>query len=176
MGKKVDSHVKNSKTIIKNFRKSKDDGNTYALNLKTWEIDDKMGPRKIGTVYGYYDSATEDFLSAKYETPMGEIVKILQEWEEHNKCEQLTKEQITDIRRFLTMLMVREPSMIDKVEAKTVIAKELGIKPTPSKFVQLLEKTDLVDIFFAKHYPVCVFNEANKTFISSIKGFHVCLL
>lgn len=172
---KVDSHVQNSRTIIKNFRKSVEDGNTYALNLKTWNIDEKKGPSKIGIIYGYYNKDTEDFLSAKYETPVGNVIKILQGWEEEKTCGLLTNEQQIDIARFLTMLMVREPSMIDKTEAKTVIAKELGIKPTPSEFVHMLEKTNLVNIFFANHYPVCIFNEANKKFVSSIKGFCVWL-
>lgn len=169
--KKIDSHVQNSRTIIKNFRKSDEDGNTYALNLKTWEIDDKKGPSKIGVIYGYYDSNTEEFLSSKYETPIGNIVKKLQGWEAQNTVSSLTASEITDIGRFLTMLMAREPSMIDQAVAKTVIAKELGLKPTPSNFVHMLEKTDLVNTFFDLHYPVVVFNKTDKKFISSIKGF-----
>ena len=44
MAKKINSHVQLSKGIIKNFAKSEDDGNIFALNLNTWEIDDKKGP------------------------------------------------------------------------------------------------------------------------------------
>lgn len=173
MGKKIDSHVQNSRTIIKNFKKSEEDGNTCALDLTTWKIDEKRGPSKIGIIYGYFNKETELFLSSKYETPIGNAVKRIKEFESNNTIELLTASEILDIKRYLAMLMVREPSLIEKTVAKTIIAKELGIKPTPSEFVKLLEQTTLVDTFFDNHYPVIVFNKTNTSFISSIKGFYV---
>lgn len=85
----------------------------------------------------------------------------------------LTDSEILYIKRFLTMLMIREPSLIDKTVEKTIIAKELGVKPTPSKFVKMLEHTNLVDKFFENHYPVIIFNKTSKPYISSIRGFCV---
>lgn len=171
MAKKINSHVQLSKGIIKNFAKSEDDGNIFALNLNTWEIDDKKGPGKTGVIKGYFNRETEQFLCNNYETPVGNIIQKLKEFETQNKPAVLAKDEMCAISRFLAMLMTRDPSMIEQTMAKTIIAKFLEIKPTPSRFVRLPEDTDLIKTFFDDHYPVIVFNKSTKSFVSSIKGF-----
>lgn len=169
----MDSHVLNSKSIIKNFKISETNGNVYSLNLNTWEIEDKKGPNGIGTILDYFDKETEDYLSKNVERPLGLIVKKLKENELNKNVFTLNENEIDHIRNFLTVLLCREPSIIEKTYEKSLIVKELGIKLTPSKFIKLVNNTQLKHIYFGNHYPVIVFNESNVSFISSISGFHL---
>ena len=168
----IDSHVQLSRLVIKEFKISETNGNTYVLDIPNNSIYEK-GPSRIGIIKSYYDKSTEKYLSDKYETPMGQIIKELKDWEITDSANLLNEQQIKVISEFLTVLFVREPSLIDKTVEKTIFAKALGIKPTPSKFVRLLEKTTLVADFFNNHYPVVAFNKNERKFISSINGFYV---
>lgn len=83
----INSHVQLSKFLIANFsNKHSINNNAYCnkndmswiLYLKTKGITlDK--PKKIGTIYGYYDDKTENMLSLE-ETKFGEFINKIQEW------------------------------------------------------------------------------------------------
>jgi len=176
MAKKIDSHVQISKAIIKEFRLSKDDGNVYALNLKTRKISVK-GPRKIGTINGYYNAEVEKELSDIYETPVGNIIKTLKDV---YGCLVINKPipsvLDSDVENFLIRfqfkLMSRDPSILEGSYEKSVIAKGLGIKPTNSGFSKIVDKTN-PEVLFKGYRVLCIFNTSSKSFVSSISGYCV---
>ena len=176
MAKKIDSHVQISKAIIKEFRLSKDDGNVYALNLKTLKISVK-GPRKIGTINGYYNAEVEKELSDIYETPVGNIIKTLKDVYGclvTNKpiASVLDSDVENFLIRFQFKLMSRDPSILEGSYEKSVIAKGLGIKPTNSGFSKIVDKTN-PEVLFKGYRVLCIFNTSSKSFVSSISGYCV---
>ena len=170
----IRSHIQNSKFIIKKFKISDSNGCVRVLSTLDGSISNK-GPMELGTQDDYYDSDTEQYLSNNYESPFAAIVNHLLECEKNNLSIILAGQDIETIKKFLVMLFVRKPSLLDESYNKTTIAKALGIKPSPSSFVRLLEKTSLVDDLLGQLNFVAVYNKNvnNKKFVSSIRGFSV---
>ena len=168
----IRSHVQNSKFIIKQFKISDSNGCVRALNILDGSISDK-GPMEIGTQIDYYDSDTEQYLSNNYESPFALVVNKFLNCEIDELSPTFSENDIQSVKKFLIMLFIRKPSLLDESYDKTVIAKALGIKPSPSTFVRLLEQTNLVDELLGdlEIVAICNKNSNNKKFVSSIRGF-----
>ena len=170
----IRSHVQNSRFIIKRFRISNTNGCVKVLNLKDGTILEK-GPMEIGTQNDYFDEETEQFLSNRYESPFAAVVNSIENDCKNGVYNTFSNEFIDAAKRFLIMLFIRKPEILDKSFDSTKIAKFLNYKPTPSEFVRLLEKTELVDQLLGDKKMVVVlnYNTNDKKFISSVKGFSV---
>lgn len=169
---KVDSHVQLPKSIINNFRISKENGNVYVLNLDTREIEEK-GPKKIGIKYGHYNEMIEELLCKKYEHPLSLIKNKLEKWNQDHAAGMLSEEEIETIKSFLKMLICRDPQMIEDVYSGSVLAKFFGIKPSASDIVRYADKINLNNKYFADNYPVIIFNNTKVPFVTSISGVYL---
>lgn len=172
----IRSHVQNSKFIIKRFKKSGSDGNVRALDLNDWSIKDK-GPMETGTIDDYFDSETEHFLSDQYESPVGNLINNIIKAEENGTNYIVSSTDIDDLKKFLMMLFLRNPQILDGSYKKTAIAKNIGLKPSPSNFIEIIDKKipEFVSKYLANLNPVLLFNKNinGRVFISSVKGFSV---
>lgn len=168
----INSHVQNSKVVIKQFSISNKDGRVSTLNLKNGIIG-KSSPKNIGTKFGYYDDIAEQLLSSKVETPMGIIIKKLKEIEKLDRCVNFSDKEINQISSFIIVLFLRSPQIVKGTNIKSVFAKLLGIKISPSDIIKTIEDTSIIEKFSKNHYPVIIFNESNVKFISSISGLIV---
>lgn len=161
----VESHIINSWFLIDKFRISHNDGQVFTLNLKDLKLSRK-GPKELGTEFGYYNDDVEKYLSSKYEGPFSQLLnKIID-----NNDYQLSQDDCDLIADFLVALYVRNPDILPKTYAKSILAKTLNITITPSDIVRVCEKTNLRNIFFANHYPMIIVNNSSVDFISSIYG------
>ena len=136
--KQVNSHVQNSKSIIKEFGISANDGNTYVINVPNKTIEIK-GPEKIGVIKGYFDKDGEKFLCKAYETPLGNVISKIKTNSLNGAVVKLNVDEINIIADFLVMLLVREPSIIVSTLDKTIIAKMIGYNPTHTEFIKKVE-------------------------------------
>lgn len=168
----INSHVQNSKVVIKQFSISDKDGRVLTLNLKNGLIR-KTSPKNIGTKFGYYDDNAEQLLSSKFETPMGIIIKKLKDIEKIDRCVNFNEKEIEQISRFIIVLFLRSPQIVEGTNIKSIFANLLNIKITPSDIIKTIENTSIIEQFSKNHYPVVIFNENEVKFISSISGLIV---
>ena len=172
----IRSHVQNSKFIIKRFKISDSNGNVRALDLNDWTIKDK-GPMETGTIEDYFDENAEQFLSQKYEGPVGKIVSNVIKANENGTSYTVSVGDIENLKKFLMMLFLRNPAILDSSYDKTVLAKQFGLKPTPSHFLDLIDIKipEFVARYLANLKTVLIFNKntTGRVFVSSVKGFSV---
>lgn len=168
----INSHIQNSKVIIKQFAISNKDGRISTLNLKSGVIG-KTSPKNVGTKFGYYDDRAEQLLSSKFETPMGIIIKKLKEIEKLDRCVNFSEKEIEQISSYIIVLYLRSPQIVKGTNIKSIFANLLNIKITPSDIINRIENTSIIDQFSKNHYPVIIFNETDIKFISSISGLIV---
>jgi|SRR5690554_311883 len=105
----IDSHVQINKGLLDNFSKKhevKNNGHvnknkmTWVLNVKTKSIELKS-PKKVGTVFGYYNDSIEESLSL-IEGEFGVFISKLKGWIKNKKEFNLVEYEI--ILKEFTML------------------------------------------------------------------------
>lgn len=164
----VNSHIINSKFIMKQFKISSTDGQVHSLDMTNLKLS-KKGPGELGTEEGYYDDETEKYLSDLYEGPLSKLLETLI----NNPYHDLSQYDCNLIGDFLVALYARDPDMLPKTYKKTVIAKGLNIPINASYLVRACEGTDLRKEFFDDHFPMILINNSPVDFISSVYGCSV---
>lgn len=164
----VNSHIINSKFIMKQFKISSIDGQVHILDMTNLKLSRK-GPGELGTEEGYYDDETEKYLSDLYEGPLSRLLEILI----NNPDYDLNQDDCNLIGDFLVALYARDPDILPKTYEKTVIAKGLNISINASDLVRTCERTNLRKEFFDDHFPMILINNSSVDFISSVYGCSV---
>ena len=166
----INSHIINSKFIMKQFKISSTDGQVHILDMSNLKLSRK-GPGELGTEEGYYDDETEKYLSDLYEGPLSRLLKILI----NNPDYDFNQDDCNLIGDFLVALYARDPDILPKTYEKTVVAKGLNIPINASDIVRTCENTRLRNMFFDDHFPMLLINNSSLDFISSVYGCSVTI-
>ena len=161
----VDSHIINSRFLIDQFRISPTDGQVFTLNLKNLKLSRK-GPKELGVEFGYYDDDAEQYLSHEYEGPLSQLLHRIIDDNDY----QLSQDERDLIADFLVVMYARNPDILPKTYAKSILAKELNITITASDIVRICGNTNLRNLFFDDHCPMIIINNSSVGFVSSIYG------
>lgn len=171
----MNSHIQLPCFIIRNFAISPTDGNVHALDLKSGRIFKKT-PRKLGTEENYYDREVEDYFSKTFEKPLGDLIARVEKC--HRKPGESTNITLDDymtVGRFMVMLLVRDPALLDTLKKYGDLRNLDSISKTPSDLVRFFAKDNSIDQLtremLGNNQLAFVFNETNTSFISSTRGF-----
>lgn len=114
MQNEVNSHVQNTKSILKNFENESRE--LYYLDLNSNKIE-ISNSKKLGTIKGYYYLHIENFLHKKVENGIGNIFKDVSDFAENKKREIIIK-NIDKVKKYVEYSIIRGKKYLEYVKEK----------------------------------------------------------
>lgn len=126
----VKSHIQMPRCILKRFEKNE---KFYYYDVEKKIIGKNGHAKSLNTQYGYYSPDFEEFLSNNIESPIGELLKALDEFDFEQPNFGLSNEFELRTRRLFYSLISRSPSFHNEINNR-------------SDFFRLLNEQDQHDL------------------------------
>lgn len=169
----MNSHIQVPKCVLKNFSNEKK--SLYYYDVKKECI--KIGSAKtLNTSEGYYSKKVEDILSAEIESPLGQLIALLQKvykvLRNTNKIYlEITYQHHQIIKNYLYALLFRSPQMAGKV-AQDFIFRNFFSKQYIHDFTFVDGYEIARDEAFLNHYNITfIFCDDSAEFMLSMSGY-----
>lgn len=169
----MNSHIQMPKCVLKQFaiQSGANEGKVFYYNLEK-NLIGLRAPKRLNVKQGHYSDVVENILSKEIETPLGKVIKDLNESLLNGKGFKLTQKRVDSIFNYLYSLLARSPQMREGVESELLFKgfyTEQNIND-----ISVVESIELMrqDQALKNFYPTFVVNKTETPFVLPTCGYY----
>lgn len=164
----MDSHIQVPKCVLKRFGVKH---RFFYYDVEKGIIRNNGHSKSFNTQVGYYSSGTEQYLSDNIETPIGKLLKAIDEMDSSSDAPPVIPNLDRTIKTYIYSLMSRDPGMRDRINRHSVLYQ---FCPEQSQNVfsavagiKISQEKD----FFKSHTATLIINRTSTPFLLPVLGF-----